>query len=212
MAEKQRSQIPMMPKGVEHPRGVEHAETEKQRLERLNRNIARRRALVAVETAIKGGFDEQPMIVGYLGLAKDSDIALALKVNLIEQVGNKLVLVSEIKEEMWREVEPGEAPATQEKREERIKLIAPSFPGLKCRNSDQDNPEYWFFTGNEAEIKLAATYLNEVGVTVWPHENGISGNYKLMVPTWISGTITTYYEELEDNEEESYVYSIAAAA
>ena len=194
MADKQRSQIPMMPKGVEH------AENEKQRLERLNRNIARRRALVAVESAIKGGFYEQSMIVSYLGLAKDSDIALALKVDLIEQVDNKLVLVSEIKEEMWREVEPQD----NEKEEKKQKLTPPILPGCKCRNSDQSNPLYWLFTGWEVDgILEVAEYLNSLGISVYLEANGNNGNHRMKLPLWVKGQLINNSEmRWKDKQEE----------
>ena len=178
-------------------------ETEQQRLDRLNRNIARKRALWRVEDAIKAGFSEEYRI-RELGLAKPDDIALALRVGLITNEANKLALLSEIKEEMWRELEP-----TNEKEEKKQKLIAPLLPGCKCRNADQSNPLFWLFTGWQADgILDVATYLESVGVNVSLRPNGNNGNYQLRIPLYVKGEVVIGAESQWKDEIEEEIYVV----
>ena len=66
---------------------------------------------------------------------------------------------------------------------------APIVPGCKCRNSDQPNPRYWLFTGQQVEIQAAQIELERLGISAQAKANGLAGVWKLILPKWVTGQL-----------------------
>ena len=80
--------------------------------------------------------------------------------------------------------------------------VAPRISGLKCKNLDRENPNYWFFTGYESDVLIAHERFTGLGINAPIRKNGDKGKFWLIVPSWVTCELTpATYQELTLNNE-----------